>query len=129
MKVTRLSRLKIQLGYNVPVYMKGFDKPLHTIDVLIRYKKDKNTKVYNLIRSSVDRYVENLAFRWKVGDIKQSLSNRYTIKGITPHYTSRFGEIEGVVMDVQLKYILIEDENFISVIRNKKLEDILNGNS
>ena len=47
MKVTRLSRLKIQLEYNVPVYMRGFDKPAHTIE-LIRYKKDKNTKVYNL---------------------------------------------------------------------------------
>jgi len=61
MKVTRLSRLKIQLEYNVPVYMRGFDKPAHTIE-LIRYKKDKNTKVYNLMKSSVDRYVQNLAF-------------------------------------------------------------------
>jgi len=78
MKLTKLSKLKIQLEYQVPVYIKGFDKPVTKLDTSIRYKRDKDTGVYNVINRSVSKHIENLAFRWKIGEISPNYNGRYT---------------------------------------------------
>jgi len=127
MKKTRLSKNKILLEHNVPIYVKGFDNPVSNIDMKVRYKwgKDYGTipskEGFVIMLSSVSKSLENLAFKWKMCKA-HSVGNKYMIQGVTPHYTRKnVGDVDLLVV----KYIQIEDEGFIQRLRDKKLNDIL----
>lgn len=127
MKLSRLSKLKIQLDHKVPVYIKGFDKPTTRIDISIRYKKDKDTGVYNIISKSVSKHIENLAFRWKIGDISSHSNGKYKVNGIKAKYGLQYNIQElGILGKIDvISHILVDDETFISKMREEKLNDIL----
>jgi hypothetical protein len=124
MIIKSLSKHKIQLEHRVPIYVSGFDNPVSHIDIEIRYKKDKDYRnSYYLIKKSVDKYTEKLAFKWKIGNIRYNLNSSYTISGITPHFLPK--NINGDSLSNVVQFFMIDDQTFVSKMRNKKLNDIL----
>ena len=116
-----LSKNKIQLEHKIPIHIKGFDSPITFIDIKARYKKDKLSN-YSLIRSSIDSYLETLSFKWKIGTYTQS-GSKYKINGITPHFLpQKIGNDSFMVV----QFILVDDTTFLSKMRGKKLNDLLN---
>ena len=127
MKKTLLSKNKILLEHNVPIYVKGSDKPVSNIDMKVRYKwgKDYGTipssEGFVIVLSSVDRSLENLAFKWKICNAIRS-GCRYIISGVKPHYIRK--KIDGIDLLV-VNHIMIDDVDFIQRLRDKRLNDIL----
>ena len=127
MKKTRLSKNKILLEHSVPIRVKGFDNPVSNIDMKVRYKWSKDygtvpsTEGFVIMLSSVDKSLENLAFKWKMFKAHR-VGNKYKIQGVKPHYIRK--NVDGTDLLV-VKYIEINDEGFIQRLRDKRLNDIL----
>ena len=138
LSIKRLSYKKIEVEYQVPLvtnFEQGRNHPWkyngfgpHQI-VKIRYTQDpKNKNVYHLIRGSVNIYLENLHFKYKVGKSIPHYGGGYTINSISPSYSRGFNTIfEGRTISLTefLEQINIADGTFVNVIREKKLEEIL----
>ena len=137
-KINRLSYKKIEIEYKVPLVTNFHQSQYSGITnksgmnqiVKIRYTKDTEIRNrYNLIRGSVQFYIEALHFKYKIGkSIPGYYGKGYSISNITPNYTKGVNTIfEGktISLDNFLERIDIGDSSFISTIRNKKLEEIL----
>ena len=125
-KITRLSKRKVQLDYRVPVYMALDDglKIAETIKISIRYAMDISIyENYYPIEKSVDYPIQNLYFRNKVGSVMQH-GGKYHVSGIKARYQNNV-KIDGILYTKLVDAYLVTDKNYISIIRNKKLEEIL----
>jgi hypothetical protein len=126
MKVDKVSKIKTHITCDIPVYMKGHDKPVDKINIILRFRKNSELKKkeYVLINKSIDVALENFSRREKVGSIN-SFSIRSKVVGIKPIY-------QNILIDCytynMVKSIMVYDRDYLSNVRNKKLEKILNEN-
>ena len=127
MKKIRLSKNKFLLEYNVPIYIKGQSAPVSNIDISIKYKWNKDYSFipsrlgYVIVKSSVDKCLEKLAFKWKVCNA-QRIGNKYVIEGVKAHYMKK--EFDGDEL-MMVKFIMVENEEFLMKLREKKLNELL----
>jgi len=130
-KIMRLSYKKIQLDYNVPVYMvsyKGDRMKGDVIKISIRYEKIKGENNYWIISKSVHDPIERLHFKYKVGTHTQN-GYGYHINNINVEYSEgspKTVTFEGRKINL-IKFVeayIVGDRNYINIVRDKKLEDI-----
>ena len=111
--IKRLSYKKIEVEYKFPLvtnFEQGKDNPWRYSSfgphqtVKIRYTQDPDNKnVYHLIQGSVNIYLENLHFKYKVGKSMPRGGRGYTIGSITPSYLKDFNTIfEGKIISLKL---------------------------
>ncbi len=136
--IRKLSYKKVQLDYEVPVFMIQTDTNrkvlVETLKVSIRYQKDpgktnaansilkgvRKTR-YNLMYSSISDIVQNLGFRNKVG--KVSPCGR-KFGQIDPFYTNGI-TVDNYHFEKVLKEIHIFDHKYLSNFRDIKLTELL----
>jgi hypothetical protein len=126
----KLSKTKIQLDYDVPVYLfddkSGILKktdPIESISVKLRYYVDSGYNVGNfkVITKSLEYYTDNLQRRvWRsiqaVGEIHKLPIVEYRAEPFILSDTMRFHHI--------IKCFLVNDDNYLSAIRNNKLNEL-----
>lgn len=127
MKVDKVSKIKTHIICDIPVFMVGHDRPVDTIkNVLLRFRKhhERTKREYNLIKKSIDIQIENLARRERIGNILTNwVAGGRKVNDINPTYENIV--IDGYTFNM-VKAIMVADKTYLSVIRNKKLEKILN---
>lgn len=127
MKVDKVSKIKTHIICDIPVFMVGHERPVDTLkNVLLRYRKNcvRTKREYSLIRKSIDIQIENLARRDRIGNILTNWSaGGRKVNDINATYENVV--IDGYVFNM-VKAIMVADKTYLSVIRNKKLEKILN---
>src|ERR1039457_5554487 len=126
-KITRLSKRKVQFDYEVPVFMMDKESRLtkgEVIKISIRYIKEDVAKHYYANSKSVDYAVQCLAFRNKVGKILTGGSS-YWVEGISPRVIENI-KIEDITYNKVVDAYIVKDMKYLSIVRDKKLEEILN---
>ena len=107
--------------------MVGHDRPVDIIkDVTLRFRKhhERTKTEYNLIRKSIDIQIENLARRERIGNILTHwTAGGYKVNDINATYENVI--IDGYTFNM-VKAIMVADRDYLSNVRDKKLEKILN---
>lgn len=131
MNVITLSKRKKQIDLDLPVYI-STDYSQLTIDTVkccVRYKIDTSwyKKEYHLIQGSIDRILEKIVFKYKVGKLIH-LQQSYEIKDVHVEY------VDKIIDDFKFKiptFVLFSDvknnNEYILKIRDAKLNNLLNG--
>ena len=127
MKVDKVSKIKTHIICDIPVFMVGHDRPVDIIkDVTLRFRKhhERTKTEYNLIRKSIDIQIENLARRERIGNILTHwTASGYKVNDINATYENVI--IDGYTFNM-VKAIMVADRDYLSNVRDKKLEKILN---
>jgi hypothetical protein len=127
MKVDKVSKIKTHIICDIPVFMVGHDRPVDIIkDVTLRFRKhhERTKTEYNLIRKSIDIQIENLARRERIGNILTNwVAGGCKVNDINATYENVI--IDGYTFNM-VKTIMVADRNYLSNVRDKKLEKILN---